>query len=296
MFNGEKHLERCLASIEGQTFRDFELIISDNASQDRTPEICRALAARDPRVRYVRNPENIGIMENFAAAAGHARGELFAWTASDDFWEAQFLEALVEALDANPAVDLAYAGYDWVDGAGNSRSPGLTQAAPRMPALLAPYLRFGPANHRLRRMCLYWWWRSPFLFQGLFRRAALMPLLPFEYPCSYARNTDTLLVIKFLCQHDVVLVDRVLWHYRLKERELPELASYYAPGARPEAMPPSVTPAMEERAFLARVMRVVRESGMPPTERRLLLLALPVLSRARQIRLWIQKRQHCGGK
>jgi glycosyltransferase involved in cell wall biosynthesis len=58
--NGEEYLEESIDSILAQTFTDFELIISDNASTDRTEAICRAYAAKDRRIRYYRNPVNIG--------------------------------------------------------------------------------------------------------------------------------------------------------------------------------------------------------------------------------------------
>ena len=60
VYNGERFLAQALDCLLAQTFRDFEIIISDNASTDRTPEICRAYARRDPRVRYVCNQRNLG--------------------------------------------------------------------------------------------------------------------------------------------------------------------------------------------------------------------------------------------
>ena len=63
--NGENFLEEAIKSILDQTFSDLELIISDNGSTDRTPDICRKYAKRDKRIRFVRNEENIGASENF---------------------------------------------------------------------------------------------------------------------------------------------------------------------------------------------------------------------------------------
>jgi glycosyltransferase involved in cell wall biosynthesis len=65
VYNGQNYLEETLKSILGQSFDDFELIISDNASTDETERICREFAARDHRIRYFRNPVNIGIPRNF---------------------------------------------------------------------------------------------------------------------------------------------------------------------------------------------------------------------------------------
>jgi len=65
VYNEELHLEDALRSLLSQSFKDFELIISDNASTDRTGEICLTYAAKDPRVRYSRMKTNVGSIANF---------------------------------------------------------------------------------------------------------------------------------------------------------------------------------------------------------------------------------------
>jgi hypothetical protein len=102
--NGARFLAAALDSLLGQTWGDFELIISDNASSDATPEICRAYAARDPRVRYARSEENRGAAWNFNRAFELGRGELFKWTAHDDLYAPEFLERCIAVLDQHPDV------------------------------------------------------------------------------------------------------------------------------------------------------------------------------------------------
>ena len=68
VYNGGDYLEEALESIAAQTYRNYEVVISDNASTDRTADICESYAARDPRIRYVRNPVNIGGDRNYCAA------------------------------------------------------------------------------------------------------------------------------------------------------------------------------------------------------------------------------------
>ena len=82
--NGENFLAETLRCFLGQTFTDFEIVVSDNASTDGTADICREFAARDPRIRYLRQGANIGAAANYNAVAEAARGELFTWTAHDD--------------------------------------------------------------------------------------------------------------------------------------------------------------------------------------------------------------------
>ncbi len=79
VFNGERYLARAIDSILAQDFRDLELVVCDNASTDRTAEICAAYARRDPRVRYHRNPRNLGAGPNYDRCFHLARGEYFKW-------------------------------------------------------------------------------------------------------------------------------------------------------------------------------------------------------------------------
>src|SRR3990172_5611242 len=92
VYNGQKYLAQAIESILGQTFADFELIISDNASTDRTQEICQAYAARDPRVRYFRNERNLGAGPNYDLCFERARSKYFKWAAHDDVIAPDFLE------------------------------------------------------------------------------------------------------------------------------------------------------------------------------------------------------------
>jgi glycosyltransferase involved in cell wall biosynthesis len=108
VYNGQKYLEEALDSILSQTFGDFELIISDNASDDRTEEIGRRYAARDARVRYYRNERNLGGAENFNRAFRLSSGEYFQWVAHDDILAAEFLQKCVDVLDRDPSVVLCY--------------------------------------------------------------------------------------------------------------------------------------------------------------------------------------------
>jgi len=109
VYNGENFLAEALDSLVGQTFEDFELIISDNASTDRTEEICRAYALRDRRIRYSRNRENMGAAWNYNHLFHLASGEYFKWAAHDDVLHPDFLLKTVAALDRNPSMVLAYA-------------------------------------------------------------------------------------------------------------------------------------------------------------------------------------------
>jgi glycosyltransferase involved in cell wall biosynthesis len=122
VYNGARHLEPCLDSLLAQTYEDIEIVISDNASTDRTPEICRAYRDRDERVRYHRHPHNIGAAANFNYLPRHTRGEFFKWAAHDDWCAPEFVERCVAALDQSPGDVLAFPRTIFVDAAGEMLS------------------------------------------------------------------------------------------------------------------------------------------------------------------------------
>jgi len=123
VYNGDKFLEQAIVSILGQTFTDFELIISDNASTDRTAEICSRFAKRDPRVRYSRNETNIGGGNNSNLTFRLSRGEYFRWAAHDDICAERLLERCVEVLDRNQDAVLCWPEIVYIDERGQQLRP-----------------------------------------------------------------------------------------------------------------------------------------------------------------------------
>jgi glycosyltransferase involved in cell wall biosynthesis len=119
VYNGDTYLKEAVDSILTQTFTDFELIISDNASTDRTEEICRAYATQDERIRYHRNATNIGGANNENQTCEMARGKYFRWAAHDDVCAPTLLEKCVAVLDENPDVVLSYSTIIHIDAKGN---------------------------------------------------------------------------------------------------------------------------------------------------------------------------------
>jgi glycosyltransferase involved in cell wall biosynthesis len=106
--NGAASLEAAVRSVLGQTFRDLEVVISDNASTDATPEICARLAAEDARIRYIRQPALLSIVDNFQLVRDAARAPYFMWAAHDDTRDADTAERLIAALDGTPDAILAF--------------------------------------------------------------------------------------------------------------------------------------------------------------------------------------------
>ena len=100
--NGGKTLRRVLDSLVSQTYRNFKMVISDNASTDETQGICQEFAQRDSRIIYIRQPQNVGLERNFDFVLSRADTEFFVWAAADDIRSSDFLELNVKFLQDNP--------------------------------------------------------------------------------------------------------------------------------------------------------------------------------------------------
>lgn len=119
VYNGDKHLAASVDSLLAQTFTDFELIISDNGSTDGTQALGEQYARIDPRVRYVRHPQNRGAAFNHNFVIEEARGEFFKWVSDDDLYRPELLQLCVEALDRRPEVVVAHAWTAFIDESGH---------------------------------------------------------------------------------------------------------------------------------------------------------------------------------
>lgn len=137
VYNGETYLAQAIESILSQTFTDYELIISDNASTDRTAEICQYYAARDARIRYQRNATNIGGANNENLTFTLARGQYFRWAAHDDLCAPALLAECVAVLDTHPEVVLCTPIIVKIDAQGNT----IGQLDRQKATASAPHLR-----------------------------------------------------------------------------------------------------------------------------------------------------------
>ncbi|NJN32845.1 MAG: glycosyltransferase family 2 protein [Synechococcales cyanobacterium RM1_1_8] len=106
VYNGENFLREAIESVLNQTYGDFELLLCDNASTDLTAEICQEYVQRDSRVRYHRNPENIGLSRNLNRVFELSRGEYFKWAAHDDLIAPNYLSSCLAIMEADPEIVL----------------------------------------------------------------------------------------------------------------------------------------------------------------------------------------------
>lgn len=167
VYNGENYLEKAIDSILNQTFEDFELIISDNDSSDKTSTICKAYAAKDTRVRYLKNDKNLGAAKNYNRTFLESRGKYFKWATHDDLIAPKFLEACYGILESNPDCVVSYPYIAYIDEHGDSlgvQEEGTFSIISNNPARrLSTYYQY----HKLSNDVINW------AVFGLFRSSAL---------------------------------------------------------------------------------------------------------------------------
>lgn len=149
VYNGQRYIRESLEALLGQSFGDFELIISDNASTDGTADICLEYAAHDPRIRYIRQPRNIGSSPNHNVLVGEARGGLFKWASDDDLYARDLLQRCVEVLHEHPEAVLAHSWTVVIDESATTARPlvyTLNTASPHPPERFASLLFDGGAD------------------------------------------------------------------------------------------------------------------------------------------------------
>ncbi len=118
VYNGENFLETALQSLVDQTYTDFHVLISDNASTDRTEKICRRFAENDHRITYYRQEKNLGAAGNFNFCVERAHGTYFKWMAHDDGCEPEYLERCVHILEQDAGAVLVQARAKCIDDTG----------------------------------------------------------------------------------------------------------------------------------------------------------------------------------
>ena len=155
-----------LGPLLAQTIQDFEIVISDNASPDRTFSVCEDYASRDPRIGVHRYDRNVGVARNTNRVFELARGEYFCWASANDYYAPQFLERCIAPMQADDSVDLVAPQIATFELDPNSAEP-------------KPQHFLGTSDSGVHRVIgLLTSVRDGSLFRGVFRRSALAPVMP----------------------------------------------------------------------------------------------------------------------
>jgi teichuronic acid biosynthesis glycosyltransferase TuaG len=117
-YNAEVFIGQTVASVRAQTLGDWEMLVADDASTDRTAAIVEAAAAEDPRIRLIQLERNSGVAQARNAALAAARGRFIAFLDSDDLWLPQKLERQVAFMRENEAA-VSYTAFRRIDETGS---------------------------------------------------------------------------------------------------------------------------------------------------------------------------------
>lgn len=279
-YNRPDYLRQAVDSLLAQTFSDFKLIISDNASEDPSVgELIDEFIAADDRVSAVRRPVNIGAELNFRGLMKDCQTPFFMWAADDDIWEPNFLEVTLEMLSKNPLAQMAAGMIDNINAAGvtirryekfSRFTAGKSRVSDACRFILDPEI-LGKAN----------------LIYGLFRTPALQEVCATNWTkAGFAEwGGDNVLLFAFISRHPIVACDAVLIHKRVPtdsdeavQIEHPQL--YFVPKS-------------DYKSYVRRHIEVAPSLDVALRARCLLLrrnIAQKALMLARQLRLYFTPR------
>ena len=204
VYNGEEFLRQALESVLSQSFSDFELIVSDNASDDKTATIVSEFQQQDDRIRYVRQSTNIGSISNFNYVLNEAKADYFLWMASDDLWDDCWLQVLFDNM--SEAVAISFGHVENIDGDGR---------------LVRKYKPFNFRGSKLSRMIKYYFAEDyngkANIIYGMYHTRVLQKHIMRE---SYKDNyfgVDMLFVFDWLQRGDIINDTSALLHKRVQE-------------------------------------------------------------------------------
>jgi len=249
VYNGAEFIEQALEGLLGQTYRNFTLLISDNASTDGTWEILQAWAARDDRIVLHRQETNIDMVPNFRYVLDQADTEYFMWHSYDDWREPNFLEELIRVFASVPECAAACSATSWI-------YPGrAVERREPFPDPLAASRRWRVVQ-TLRHSSGGWYY-------GLYRTEDLRKAQIFAEAFGFVWGNDRILILYFILNDKVRGTNKTTFVGR----------KTYLSNARYRPNGPAA-----QLRFVARYLwfhlRLLRDSEMSPGEK---LLCLPWL-------------------
>jgi len=210
-YNGKKFIREAIESVLNQNYKNLELVISDDFSQDGTEEICREFEKNDSRVKYFRQAKNIGGYLNANFVLQKSTGKYFAWLAHDDCLESEFIEKLVTYLESHPQCILASGDVAFMDENGSSlQIEYLTK--------LREEINW-PA--RMREFFTYPLSRSFLSIYGLMRLEPVKKIFPgVPYPKKGTKGTEMLMLDRFATVGEIVALPQILRRQRTHDKSM----------------------------------------------------------------------------
>lgn len=206
VFQGEMYLEQAIDSLLNQTYQDFVLVISDDASTDRTNEICEYYKRKNPQIIYSRNLVNLGSQGNLLKILKDAKSKYFVWASQDDYWDKDFLLLLVEKLEKNKGLSLAFSAIELIDSELTARK--LSFRGKWNPNKLTQY---GLISALLLPVSKFSWLKTNLSVHGVIRTEALKTA--FNHLIGIA-NQDRIYILFLIFQGRWGYIDEKLYHRR----------------------------------------------------------------------------------
>ena len=199
VYQVEKYLDKCIASVVGQTYQNLQIILIDDGSTDRSPAICDGWKERDPRITVIHQP-NGGLSRARNAGLKLATGEFIGFVDSDDWIEPNMVETLLSVLQET-AADIAVGGFEVF----TEDSKSITYAQPK-----STKRSLYSTEEALKRLLLLRGFIRNFVWNKLYRRTVLSGVA-FPEGRLYEDVTWTAQVIGNA--KSVVCVDQIFYHY-----------------------------------------------------------------------------------
>lgn len=215
-FNRPEALRNALEGIVGQTYKNLEIIVSDNATPgDLTETVVREFMRLDSRIRYFRQAENRGALFNFQFVLDKAMGEFFMWAADDDYRAPTFVAVLVGLMQGNPECVISFCDFVEVTGSG-----GEAEGYPRHLPLLQSFTS-RQAFIRLTRFYLQLETKGKAnLIYSLMRRSALRNFRWSDFVRAHGEyGVDMLVVFSLLCQGPLILTEQRLYRFTVGNKK-----------------------------------------------------------------------------
>jgi glycosyltransferase involved in cell wall biosynthesis len=203
-YNRAHLIGRTLESLLRQSFGDFEIVISDDASADGTREVCERYAAIDPRIRYSRNEQRLGLGGNCSRVLAMTRGEFVVLAGDDDIYEPTFLERLLVEMRREPSLSIAACRVDLID------------ANDAVVRTMSQHYASEPARSPLRSAHRMLWRGYGNLMTGMYRREHVMRTWLYR-PAhgDHWEAIDLLFLFEMAIQGSVISIPDVLLHKRI---------------------------------------------------------------------------------
>ena len=204
-YNSSRFIREAVESLRSQTFTDWTMLISDDASTDETEFICKEYAKKDPRITYYRQPKNIGQFDNFKFVLDKAKGEYFMWAGHDDLWDKDFIKVCVENLSVYPERGVSFTNHNAIHA-----NTSIAIEYPNFPNLSGPKNLHTVIKFVLEPEVL----GKPNVFYSLFRLDCARKAFSY-YPHQKKWGADILFSLAAISHCGIIIDKRVLFNKRL---------------------------------------------------------------------------------